>query len=188
MGDLSTTGKGSVSDVHMSQLFRACHFFHRATEGDFASTFDGPVWAYMCYVSGGIFLKEAVGMTAWRAEARRSPPGTPRHRRGHLPVSMYWRGNCDACSSRVRRAAKRAADRPADAVPPPASFFPPTQRAHRPQPPMTPPPSTPPQFPPDAVFPRVSSGRVRGCGAPRMPRVRGLPDMARGRTVPVRAA
>ena len=126
MGDLSTTGKGSVSDLHMSQILRACHLYHRATEGYFSSSCDGPVRAYMCDVSSGIFLTEAVGMTAWRAEAGRCPPGTPRHRTAHLPVSKYLRGNCDACSSRVRRAAKRAADRPADAVPPPGSVFPPT--------------------------------------------------------------
>jgi len=141
MGDLSTTGKGSVSDLHMSQILRACHLYHRATEGDFSSTCDGPVRAYMCDVSSGIFLTEAVGMTAWRAEAGRCPPGTQRHRTAHLPVSKYLRGNCDACSSRVRRAVKRAVDRPADAIPPFYSVFPPTERAHRPQPPTTPPPS-----------------------------------------------
>jgi len=137
---------------------RACHLFHRATEGDFASTFDGPVWAYVCDVCGRSFLKEAVGMTAWRAEARRSPPGTPRHRIPHLPVSRYRQGSCAACFSRSRGAAKCAAERPADAVAPSVSVFPPTERAHPPQPPATPPPSNPPQFPPDAVFPRASSG------------------------------
>jgi len=139
-------------------FFRACHLSPRATEGDFSSTIDGPVWAYMCDVCGRSFLKEAVGMTARRAEARRSPPGTPCHRIAHLPVSRYRRGSCEVCFSRARRAAKRAAERPAHAVPPPASVLPPTERAHPPQPPATPPASTPPQFPPDAVFPRASSG------------------------------
>jgi len=65
-------------------------------------------------------------MIAWRAEGRRSPPGTPRYRIAHLPVYRYRRGSCDLCFYRLRRMAKRAADRPADAVPPPGSVFPPT--------------------------------------------------------------
>jgi len=68
-------------------------------------------------------------MTTWRAEARRSPSGTPRHPLAHLPASIYRRGSCAACVSLLRREAKRAADRPADPVPPPAPVFPPTKRA-----------------------------------------------------------
>jgi len=126
--DRSTT-LGSGFCFHTVHFCRACYLHQRATERDFASTFDGPVWVYLCDVCGCLFLKEAVGMTTWRAEARRSPPGTPRHPIAHLPVSRYRRGSCGACFSRLRGEAKRAADRPADPVPPPAPVFPPTKRA-----------------------------------------------------------
>jgi len=183
MGDLSRT-LGSVSDLGIPHYCHACHLHHRATEGVIASTLDGPAWANRCDVCGRVFLKNAVGMTAWREEAIRRRPEIQRHSIVHLPVSRYRREDCGAFSSRRRGGAKRAAEKPANSVLPPASVFPPTQRAHRPQPPMTPPPSTPPQFPSEAVFPRVSSGRVRGRGAPTMACVRELPDMVCGRTVP----
>ena len=92
---------------------------------------DRPVWAYQCATRSGLFLKEGTKMAEWRGGAFKDPHGTPRHCVAQLSVSRCRRGSCDACSSRLCRAAKRVAvdqeassgkDRspPHDAVPPPS--------------------------------------------------------------------